>query len=509
MRIGTSKNSSDVDRACEEKLGIPLIVLMENAALKVIKHLDTDKYSSYTLVCGTGNNGGDGLAAARHLYALGKKVEVFMVAKDGSTMSQCCQTNYDILKNMGVPIAKITQNEDINKLKGSLLQSEVAVDGIFGTGLNREVEGIFKKAIEAINECSNYTVSIDIPSGMNGDSGKILGCCVKANKTVCFEFYKRGFLHYNSEVFTGDIQVESIGIPEDILKEFHSNEFMLEKSYIASNIKPRRKYGHKGDYGRVLIIAGSEGFSGAAYLATQAAVKSGAGLVTLCCNSRLQDILSSKLSEAMTSSYENKERLLDLINASDSIAIGPGLGNNEATLELLALVIEAAKCPIIIDADGLNVLSQDLSLLKKAKNTVIITPHPGEMSRLTGLSVIEINAARLDIAKKFAQDHNIVVLLKGYETVITDGYKLYVNPTGNSAMASGGMGDCLTGIITSLVAQGLSPLEAAASGAYIHGYAGDKLSRDRYCVNAGAVIEEIPYVMKEVICELKLTFDNY
>lgn len=500
MRIGTSKNSSHVDRACVERLGIPLMVLMENAALKVIKHLNTDKYSSYVLICGAGNNGGDGLAAARHLYVLGKKVEVFMVLNNSGNMSECCNANYNILKNMGVAITNITDDECIHKLKDSLLKAEVTVDGIFGTGLNREVEGIFKKTIETINEYSKYTVSIDIPSGMNGDSGKILNCCVKANKTLCFEFYKRGFLDYKSREFTGHISVESIGIPENILNEFHNNEFMLERSYLIDNLKPRSKYGHKGDYGRTLIIAGSEGFSGAAYLATEAAVRSGSGLVTLCTSSRLQDILSCKLSEAMTSSYENKEKLLELIKPCNALAIGPGLGKNETTLELLELVIEKAQCPIIIDADGLNVLSENLSLLKKAKNTIIVTPHPGEMSRLTGLSVADISSSRVDIARKFALEHKIIVLLKGYETVITDGHTVYINPTGNSAMASGGMGDCLTGIISSFVAQGLSPLVAAACGAYIHGYAGDKLSRDKYCVNASDVIEEIPYVLKEIVC---------
>lgn len=501
MRIGTSKNSSDVDRACVERLGIPLMVLMENAALKVVKHLNIDEYSSYVIICGAGNNGGDGLAAARHLYVLGKKVEVFIVLNGSGNMSECCKANYNILKNMGVEINEVSKDENLDKLKTSLLEAEVTVDGIFGTGLNRDVEGIFKKAIEAINEYSNYTVSIDIPSGMNGDSGKILGCCVKADKTICFEFYKRGFLNYKSSEFTGDIMVESIGIPQSTLNEFHNNEFILEKSHINKNLKPRSKYGHKGDYGRVVIIAGSEGFSGAAYIATEATVKSGSGLVTLCCSRDIQEILSSKLSEAMTCNYENTERLLELINNSDAIAIGPGLGNNEGTLELLKLVIEESKCPIIIDADGLNVLSKNLNLLKKSKNPIIITPHPGEMSRLTGLTVAEINSSRLDIAKKFAQEHNIIVVLKGYETVITDGHKLYINPTGNSAMASGGMGDCLTGIIASFVAQGLSPLEAAACGAYIHGYAGDRLSKDRYCVNARDIIEEIPYVMKEIICE--------
>ncbi|ADL51224.1 bifunctional ADP-dependent NAD(P)H-hydrate dehydratase/NAD(P)H-hydrate epimerase [Clostridium cellulovorans] len=501
MRIGTSKMTGEVDKACVDKLEIPLMVLMENAALKVVKHLEIDKYSSYVVVCATGNNGGDGLAAARHLSALGKKVEIFVVLNDNRNMSECFKANYNILKNMGTVINEVTSIESLQKLKASILDSEVTIDAIFGTGLNREVQWLFKQAITIVTDYSNYIVSIDIPSGMNGDNGNILGICVRAHKTICFEFYKRGFLNYGTEEFTGEIIVEPIGISQNILDQFHNNEFILEKADVINNIKPRQKQGHKGTYGRTLILAGSEGFSGAAYLATQSAVRTGSGLVTLCCNSKIQDILSCKLSEAMTISYENKEKLLELLRVSTAVAIGPGLGNNQETLELLELVLEESKGPIIIDADGLNVLSTNLQLLKKTKAPVIITPHPGEMSRLTEISVKEINSSRVDLAKSFALEHNIIVLLKGYQTIITNGLKVYVNPTGNSAMANGGMGDCLTGIITSLASQGIPAFEAAACGAYIHGYAGDKLSQTMYAVNATRVIEEIPYIMKEFICE--------
>ncbi|WP_163194567.1 NAD(P)H-hydrate dehydratase [Clostridium thermarum] len=499
MRIGTSKMTADIDKSCVESLGIPLMVLMENAALKVFKHLERDKYSSYVVICGTGNNGGDGLAVARHLYVCGKKIEVFVVTGSSGRNSECFTANYRILKNMGVEINDISDLTSLQKLKTSLLEAEVTIDAILGTGLNKEVQGVYKEVIEVINQCSKFTVSVDIPSGMNGDDGNILGVAVMADKTICFEFYKRGFLNYGSKAFTGEILVESIGVPDNILEQFHNDEFIFEKSDLVRSIKPRKKHGHKGNYGRTLIIAGSEGFSGAAYLATQAAVKTGSGLVTLCCSSVMQDILSSKLSEAMTAPYEDRKRLLELLNISDSVAIGPGLGNNESTLELLKLVLENARGTIIIDADGLNVLSKNLQLLKSIKSPVIITPHPGEMSRLTGFSVAEVNSCRSDFAKNFAKEYNITVLLKGYQTIITDGHKLYVNPTGNSAIASGGMGDCLTGIIASLAAQGLTTLEAAACGAYIHGYTGDRLSNDMYSVNASEVLTKIPYVMKELI----------
>lgn len=499
MRIGTSKISGDIDKACVENLGIPLILLMENAALKVLKHLETDTHSSYVIICGAGNNGGDGMAIARHLSVLGKNIEVFIVANDISRMSDCSRTNYNILKNMGLVINEITSIESIHRLKTSILEADITIDALFGTGLNKEIQGLFKEVVSVVTQYSSYILSVDIPSGMNGDNGSIQGSSIKADKTICFEFYKRGFLSYGNEEFTGEIIVESIGVPENIIQQYHNNEFILGTADVIRNIKPRSKHGHKGTYGRTLIIAGSEGFSGAAYLATQSAVRTGSGLVTLCCSSKLQDILSVKLSESMTTNYEDRDNLLRLLGVSNSVGIGPGLGNNESTLGLLELVLEKAKGPIIIDADGLNALSGNLQLLKKAKVPVIITPHPGEMSRLTGLSVQEINRSRVDLSKSFAKEHNVIVLLKGYQTVITDGSKVYINSTGSSAMASGGMGDCLTGIIASLASQGTPALEAAACGAYIHGYAGDRLAKDMYAVNAGHLIDEIPYTMKEIL----------
>jgi len=328
MRIGTVKMSKDIDMACVNEIGIPLILLMENAALKVVKHLETDKYTNYTILCGPGNNGGDGLAIARHLCVLGKKVDVFVVFNELRNGSECFNINYDILRNMGVPINELKSENDLEKFKTSVVTAEVIVDALLGTGLNKEVEGIFKEVISIVNELSSYTVSVDIPSGMNGDTGKILGGCIKADKTVSFELYKRGFLRYGSEEYAGKIVVESIGIPDKIIEKYHNDEFILEKSDVLKYLKPRNKYSHKGNYGRTLIIAGTKGYSGAAYLATQAAVRTGSGLVTLCCSKEIQDTLSNKLAEGMTCNFEEKERLFQLLNISNSIAIGPGLGNN-------------------------------------------------------------------------------------------------------------------------------------------------------------------------------------
>lgn len=280
---------------------------------------------------------------------------------------------------------------------------------------------------------------------------------------------------------------------------FSSREIKIDETMIQDVIRPRNEDGYKGDYGRVFIIAGSKGYAGAAYLTAQAAVRSGAGLVTLCTPKELQDIMSIKLTEAMTLSYEDTEKINNIIAKSNVIAIGPGMGNSRLTYNILSETILKSDCPIIIDADGLNVLQNNLELLQCKNHKVILTPHYGEMARLTGLTVDEVKEDKVKIAKKFAKDNDIILLLKGYRTIITDGDYVFINTTGNSAMASGGMGDTLTGIIASFIAQGYEPLEATYLAAYIHGYCGDKLAEDMFCVNASHLIQELPFIIKDIM----------
>jgi hydroxyethylthiazole kinase-like uncharacterized protein yjeF len=280
---------------------------------------------------------------------------------------------------------------------------------------------------------------------------------------------------------------------------FNNKEITVDESIAKSLFVPREKEGYKGDYGRVLVIAGSRGYSGAAFLTTQSAVRSGAGLVTLCVPKELQDIMSVKLTEAMTINYEETEKINNTVTKSDVIALGPGMTNSRLTYNILSETILKSDCPIVIDADGLNVLQGNLELLQMKNNQIILTPHYGEMARLTGLTIDEVKEDKIKIAKKFAKEHEVILLLKGHRTVVTDGEYVFINTTGNSAMASGGMGDVLTGIIASFVAQGYEPLEATYLAAYLHGYCGDKLSEDMFCVNATHLVEELPYVIKELM----------
>ena len=280
---------------------------------------------------------------------------------------------------------------------------------------------------------------------------------------------------------------------------FRNKPIEVDFGMVRDTLVKRRQNSYKGDYGQVLVIAGSMGFAGAAYLTTQGAIRSGAGLVTLCSPKEIQDIMSIKLTEAMTINFEQSDKIGNIIVKSNCVAIGPGMGVSKLTLNIVKNTIENADCPIVIDADGINVLQERLEILEQKNNAIILTPHYGEMARLTGLSIEYIKENKVDVAREFARKHDVIVLLKDHRTIITDGEVVYENSSGNSAMASGGMGDTLTGIIASFIAQGYDPLEATYISAYIHGYCGDKLAENMFCVNATHLIDELPYGIYEII----------
>jgi len=496
MKVSKGELIRNIDQYSIEKLGIPSIILMENAALGVIKHLMLNEMEYYVVICGRGNNGGDALAVARHLITAGKKVSVFSIGLN--PMSKDCGVNHDILCNMGVKITNISNVEDIQFLRDSIIRSDVVIDGIFGIGLKREVRGVYDLAITVINETSKKTISIDVPSGFSGDTGLVLGNCIKASKTITFETYKRGFLNYGSHENTGEVVIEKIGIPDFVVEKYHNKEFFLERKFIQKKTKERARYSHKGNYGHVMVIAGSEGMTGASTITTKAAVKSGAGLTTLIsCEEALQAVRNF-VPEAMWKKNDDNQGIETLMEKVNSIAIGPGLGNSNETLNNVKRVLKNTDSTVVIDADAINVLEGKTNLLKEAKCNVIITPHPGEMARLTGMEIKEVERNRIEIAKEFAREHGVIVVLKGYNTIITNGDVSYINPTGNGAMANGGMGDCLTGIISSLCAQGYSSMDASCIGVYAHGECGDKVSEHKFVVTATDIIDNISKTIKEL-----------
>lgn len=501
IEIFNSNKCKSMDEEAIKKYGIPSIILMENAARGIFEDIHKE-WNSFLVLCGKGNNGGDGLALARQLITEGKNVKVFIISNDDN-YSTDFKTNYEILKKIigKDKISYIRCKDDIKEeFVKDLSEYDVTIDGIFGVGLNRRLDSWIQDVINNINMYSRFIVALDVPSGLDCNLGIELDTAVKANITYTFEVIKRGFLSYNAFKYTGEIKVIKIGIPNNVKKNNSDKVYMLENKEYKSFIPSRELYGHKGDYGRTLIIAGSKGFSGAAYITTECAVRTGAGLVTLACKEDIQDILSEKLIEAMTISCKDYN-LKSIIKKSDSIAFGPGFGIGEYEENLLLEVINNSICPLVIDADGITLLARNRDLLEKLKGRAVITPHPGEMARLLDVTVNEIESNRIDISIEFAKKYGIVVLLKGYNTIITDGNNTYINPTGNSKMASGGMGDALTGIITAFISQKVNILDSALIGAYLHGYIADELSREMYILNARDVINEIPRVINDICLE--------
>lgn len=502
MKILTGREIKEIEKKATEEFKIPELLLMENAAIEFLKRIDTSLIY-YVIIAGKGNNGGDGLAIARHLAHMGKDVDVYFTPGEGE-ISECAGINLEICRAMGINVIQICEESDIWDLREAVNDADCVIDSLFGTGLKRNLTDIYKEIVETINEMSKYTVSVDIPSGINSDTGEIMGCAVKADKTVTFTAFKKGFLNYNSADYLGETEVADIGIPKVLQESIDVRDNLIDYDMVRKLIPVRSRTGYKGDYGKILVVAGSMGFTGANKIASEACIRSGAGLVTVSSDRSVIKIIEENVKEAMTI---HPDRIEKAVENSNVIAFGPGMGNNEDTLMLLIRIIKKlrsegkADTVLVLDADGLNVLQGKTDILANTGVRVIITPHFGEMARLTGQTVEYIKKNRMEVAYKFAKKNRITVVLKGHNTIITDGQKVFVNPTGSSALASGGMGDCLTGMIAGLAGQGLTPIDAAMAAVYLHGYIGDSLAVTRYSVSASEIIERIPFELKKMATE--------
>ncbi|NLZ34940.1 MAG: NAD(P)H-hydrate dehydratase [Clostridiales bacterium] len=491
--IMSGKACKNLDRYAIENLEIPSIILMENAASEIVDKIK-DLYNDLIIFCGSGNNGGDGLAIARKLILLNKSVTVVIISeKDNYTKDFL--VNFNILEKINANIIKIRAIKDLSKINP--LKYDVAIDCIFGVGLNRDLNDFYSKIVEFINLNFKDIISVDVPSGINVDTGKVMGTAIKAKTTYTFEAIKRGYISYNSIDYIGNLELLSIGIPKAAKEVNSEGIFMLESIDYKKILNKRKIYSHKGDFGKISIIAGSEGYTGAAYITAQACVRSGAGLTTLISSKYVQDILSCKLAEAMTLNIKEENKVKKTLENSNVIAIGPGL-IEEIYCNIIKEIDNYDNKYYVIDAGALDVFSKDRELMNIIKDRGIFTPHPGEMARLIDKPISYVEENRIEVAKKYAKENNIVVLLKGYKTVITDGNFVYINNTGNSKMASGGMGDCLTGIIASLLGQKHSLMESALLGAYIHGLAGEEASKNKYNVIASDIIDNISKVMENI-----------
>ena len=499
-----------VDKAASEIGGIPSIVLMENAAIACVNELKKD-FGELTgkriaVFCGKGNNGGDGFAIARHLHNMDAEVSVYLVC--GNEFKGDAKINFDIIKKMNVNIDVVSDTEN---LKYIIRSNDIIIDAIYGTGIHGTVGGISYDVINEINENSKYTMAVDVPSGINSDSGEICGICIRADKTVTFAAYKVGMLMFPAADYTGKVTVADISIPDYILEGQSININVTDEEFVRANFPVRENNSQKGDYGKVLVIAGSVGMTGAAYLSSQSAVTAGSGLVTLAIPAGLNGAMEAKTTEVMTLPVEDinghissdaAEKILERTDMADAVLIGPGLGRSSDAARVLKSVLSHSKVPVIIDADGINAASRDMDILSDCTCPVIFTPHAVEMSRLTGLDRDYIEENRLVASKEFAEEYGVTVILKGYHTIVTasDGEQ-YINITGNPGLATGGSGDVLAGITASLTARGINETTAAAMAVYIHGKAGD-IAKDKYgmeSVTASLVMESIPDALRQIL----------
>lgn len=480
----TAQEMRELDRRTITEACVPGLLLMEAASRSVADAAccmlgGSPAGKRIAVFCGRGNNGGDGFAAARHLSGRKADVSVFL-AGDAKSLKGDALANFSMLRAWNVPVVELHSRSGLRKIS----PGDLIIDALLGTGISGDVVGVAADAIQWINRSGCPVLSVDMPSGLSGDTGRFGNACVRADRTVTFGCMKRGLTLHPGREYAGQVKVADIGIPESVASSVEVKTFLVEVQDIAPLLPKRPPSAHKGTFGKVLILAGSTGMTGAGVLCSMSVLKAGAGLAILGVPASLNPIFEEKLTEVMTRplsetesgslsmSAENEIRAL--LNWADAAAIGPGISRNSDTAELARRVILKNRKPMVADADGINAFEGKSGLLKNKKGVLVLTPHAGELSRLTGKTLREIEADRIESARTAAQQLNCVMVLKGAPTVTAgpDG-RVFVNSTGNSGMATAGAGDVLTGIITGLLAQGASAVHAAVCGVYMHGLAGD------------------------------------
>ncbi len=510
MKLVTSAQMRAIDHRAIHELGIPSLQLMENAGQGIaawIREIFRDNVTGkrFAIFCGKGNNGGDGFVIARYLSQWGANPEVFRLGEREATKGDAL-VNLLKIESAGLKIHDLSGAGSIPELRSF----DMIIDAIFGTGFQGEVDAKAANIIRMINASGVPVLAVDTPSGLNSDNGEKPENCIQAAYTASIGLPKVGHYFYPGRSYCGLTRVIDIGIPKEALAGSDLSLELTTPWQVQSLIPDREPTAHKGDAGKLFIVAGSEGLTGAATLAAQAAVRSGCGLVTVGCPKGLNDILEMKLTEAMTRPLPELSRrrclsvralgdILQAIRSADAACLGPGVGRNHETIELFRRLIVTVDKPAVLDADGLFAFTGKSELIKQCSADVVLTPHVGEFARLTGLAVAEIERDRIRTASDFAVTVGKTVLLKGAPTLISapDG-TTHVNPTGNPGMATGGSGDVLSGVIGSLLALGLSGCDSAICGAFIHGWAGDLAQRSigTFGMSAMDIVEYLPKALK-------------
>ncbi len=502
-----------IDHHAIKELGIPGILLMENAGRSIVelmkKTIPELNEKKVLVVAGKGNNGGDGFVIARHLHNIGVSVSVWLIGKR-SQLKGDAKTNSIIAFNQKIPIFEINE-KNFNSKNHSLSHSNVVVDAIFGTGLTKRVSGFYEKIIKKINSSKKFVVSVDIPSGIDSDSGELIGPCIKSNLTAALAFPKRSHLLYPAAEQMGKIEILDISIPQNIEISNFKSVNLIESSDIKPLFPSRAPNTHKGSYGHVLVVGGSRGKGGAAGMTGLAALRIGAGLVTLAipesCYSSLEfnplETMSISLPETKSGSISLKamDILLKEIQNKEALAIGPGLSTHEEVIKCIDTFLPQVPCPIILDADGLNSLAKIPKLLERINVPTILTPHLREFSRIVGKPLKNIIKNRFNEATEFAQHNGVIIILKGANSIVAlPNGELLINPTGNPGLAKAGSGDILTGMIAGLTAQKFSPKDASMAGVYLHGLAGDfyKQNFNENTLIASDLLQFLPKVINSL-----------
>ena len=485
MRLVTAEEMRLADQSAVNDFGIPGIVLMENAGLAVVRQaeemLGELAGKKAAIFCGGGNNGGDGLVVARHLHNRGCEVRLYFL-NDPEVFRGDALINYQILNNMGVSGFQITEGSRLNVARMALWSADIAIDAVFGTGLREDVRDTTLSVIDMLNESDTPVISCDIPSGLSSTTGRPLGGAVKADVTVCFGYCKLGLVLSAAKPYVGKLVVADISLPSQVGDAITVRRELIDEAFCRRWLAARDPESYKGDFGHVAVLAGSPILPGAAVLAAQGVMKAGAGRVSAALPSIIRTAFISRLPEAMLIDTEDGENggvgIQNITKMAsfkaDSWLIGPGLGRDEKTLDLVREFLPTLTVPTVLDADALFAVCGYLRLLKKANAPLVITPHPGEMAKLLGVSVSDVQSNRVAVAEGFAKQTNVVVVLKGAGTVIaTPEGRIFINETGNPGMATGGSGDALAGMVATFLAQKMVPAVAAACAVWLHGRAGD------------------------------------
>jgi hydroxyethylthiazole kinase-like uncharacterized protein yjeF len=543
MKLVTSSQMRNIDKKTIEGIGIPGLQLMEKAgqgvALAAKEMLGEVKNKRTAIFCGRGNNGGDGFVVGRYLSEWGAEVEFYLTA-DREEVRGDAKTNLENAEKMGLPITEVLGKEEIP----SKIEADLIVDALFGTGFTGEITDYTKDIVELVNSSRAPVLSVDIPSGLHADTGQFTGPCIKAKRTVTMALPKIGHFFFPGKEMSGGVSVVDIGVPPHVVEEENISLNLITGDEVREMLPQRPGDAYKGTCGRVVLIAGSTGMTGAASLASLSSLRAGAGMAILGTPQTLNPILEVKLTEVMTRPLPDVRKkgalalrglgqIKELLKWGDCCAVGPGLGQHYETVELVRRLVSKMSIPVVIDADGLNAVAKDASILKECRAPLILTPHIGELSRLKGVPMSDIAKNRVRYASDFAKEYNCVLVFKGAPTIISEpGGQTYVNPTGNAGMASAGSGDVLTGIVVGLLAQmlilrkaedpglrhaqGGDPsrttedrgedmkrvmLDCACAGVYIHGLTGDlaKEEKGEMGMIAGDMMEKIPDALSRIV----------